>query len=1108
MTLKDVGLSDIEEWLHQLGLAHHIESFAENDVGLDLLPELTNEDLKDLGVVKLGERKSILKAIADLTATEKSDASDTTRPSISGEGERRQVTVVFADLSNFTKLSAALDVEETHNLLNRYFEVVDDIVLNFGGSVDKHIGDSVMAVFGAPIAHTNDPERAVRAASAIHQAMPGVGAELGLPLQAHIGIAAGQVVASGTGSDTHRTYTVTGDTVNLASRLDDIARPGETLVSKTVQESTSTLAVYAAKQSVSVKGFDEKVDVWALKELRDGPVSDRLGPFVGRRSELRQFEALLEDCLEERQGQAILIRGEPGIGKTRLIEEFAAKAAVRGCAIHRGLVLDFGVGKGQDAIRSIVRSLLEIAPGSGRSQRTKAVEWAVARGLVQKDDVIYLNDLLNLPQPLPLQSLYDAMEVNARNEGKRYCLANLLDARAKEGPCLVIVEDIHWADPLTLNHLTNLSSSIDEVPVIMVMSTRLEGRTLDQDWLASMRGCPLTIMELHPLRADQALSFAKALAAEKQANLEAIITRSEGNPLFIEQMVRSAVLGHQANLPDTIQGLVLARTDQLPAKDREAIQAASVIGQRFSLEALRALLEDQTYQPKVLLRHRLVRPVGDELLFGHALIQEGVYSSLLKERRHALHLSAARWFSERDIALYAAHLDRAEDPGRARAYLSAAQAATRVYHYEKAEALLKRGAEVAEVNEDRIDLLCALGELLHDIGRIPESLGCFRDALSRADDNRERCYAWFGLAMGLRVQDDQEAALDLLAKAEPVAEAHGLSDLLGRISELRGNLYFITGERERCLAEHSKALDYARKSGSVDLEAKALGGLADAHYAAGRMVTAFQNGEACIALANEHGLGRIAVAYQSMLGLMKLYLIEVREAERLAQDAVATSKRLGHQRAEVMGRLVLAYILSELGAHRDSLDVLTPCQALIEKLGLEVFKPEVPQQRAEALFQLGDRDEALRELIKAAELARRTRPGYTFAAVLGRLAFVTDDSKEREAALREGLEWLDSGSLSHNYFDFYRYAMETMLQAGAWERVETFAAKLEAYPVGETVPWSRYFAARGRALAAFGAGNCDKSTVAQIQALHTEAVECGLMAAVPRLEKAIQKIGG
>jgi class 3 adenylate cyclase/tetratricopeptide (TPR) repeat protein len=1097
---------DSREWLKQLGMEHHAESFAENEVGPDLLPDLTNDDLKDLGVVKLGERKAILQAIANLARAEEvadEPAAEPPRPLAAQEGERRQVTVLFADISGFTKLSAGLDAEETHRLLNRYFEVVDSIVLDFGGIVDKHIGDSVMAVFGAPIAHTNDPERAIRAAAAIHAAMPKLAEELGLSLQAHIGIASGQVVASGTGSDAHRTYTVTGDTVNLASRLDDMAGPGETLVSKNVHDATTAIAAFAAKGEAAVKGFDQAVEVWAVRGLRDARPSERLGPFVGRRSELRQFEALLDECREEGQGQAVLVRGEPGIGKTRLIEEFSNRAAAMGYAAHHGLVLDFGVGKGQDAIRSLVRSLLGIPPGSGKTVRARAAQEALAHGQVSEDNLIFLNDLLDLEQPLALQSLYDAMESNARNEGKRQTVAALLNAQAKQMPCLLVVEDIHWADRLTLNHLTILSSSIDESPVILVMTTRLEGRTMEQEWLASMRGCPLTTMELFPLRAAQALSFAKALAAEKDANLEEIIARSEGNPLFIEQLVRSIGLGHHEQLPDTIQGLVLARTDQLPAKDREALQAASVIGQRFDLEALRAILEDDDYQPETLLRHRLVRPVGDALLFGHALIQEGVYASLLKSRRTALHSRAARWFAERDLSLYAAHLDRAEDPGCARAYGAAAEAETKIYHYEKAEALLRRGIEVAAAGAEGISLICALGELLHDTGRIQDSMDRFGEALEQAADDAERCHAWFGLAMGLRVQNDHSGALALLEKAQPVAEAHGVDDLLGRIHELRGNLCFMAGDLARCSAEHGAALDWARRTNSVDLEAKALGGLADAYYASGKMITAFEYGERCVALSQQHGLGRTAVAYQAMLGLVKLYQLDIHESERLSGEAIATAERLGHQRAEVMGRLIHAYALSERGDHDGCLKTLEPCPAIIDRLGLEFFRPEPAMYSSGALLHRGKRKEAVQALVASAELCRQTSANYTLGIALGRLALATEDSAQRESALREGLAVLDAGALSHNHLDFYRSAIETMLQIGAWDRIEDFAARLEAYTAAEPLPWSRYVAGRGRALAAWGAGERGEATIAELRALHAEGRKAGLLAALPRIETAL-----
>ncbi len=194
---------DLSAWLSGLGLEDYMGAFTENGVDADLLPELTNDDLKDLGIARLADRKRLLKAIAELSSGDEGQGGQSL-----AAGERRQVTVLFADISGFTQLSGELGGEATHGLLNRYFEVVDGIVEGYGGSIDKHMGDNVVAVFGAPVAHTNDPERAVRAALDIHAAMKDLSAELERTLMAHIGIASGQVVASGTGSDAHREYTV------------------------------------------------------------------------------------------------------------------------------------------------------------------------------------------------------------------------------------------------------------------------------------------------------------------------------------------------------------------------------------------------------------------------------------------------------------------------------------------------------------------------------------------------------------------------------------------------------------------------------------------------------------------------------------------------------------------------------------------------------------------------------------------------------------------------------------------------------------------------------------------------------------------------------------
>ena len=218
---------DVASWLNGLGLQQYAELFAEQAIDLELLAELDDGDLEKIGIAALGHRKRLLKAAANLTAAPAAVEIP------AEEAERRQVTVLFADISGFTALSERLGAEQTHELLNRYFAVADAAIVGFGGSIDKHIGDAVMAVFGAPVAHTDDPERAVRAAVELHR----VSAELAPPVAVHIGIASGQVVASRIGSASHTEYTVTGESVNLASRLTDLAGPGETLASAAVARS-------------------------------------------------------------------------------------------------------------------------------------------------------------------------------------------------------------------------------------------------------------------------------------------------------------------------------------------------------------------------------------------------------------------------------------------------------------------------------------------------------------------------------------------------------------------------------------------------------------------------------------------------------------------------------------------------------------------------------------------------------------------------------------------------------------------------------------------------------------------------------------------------------
>ncbi len=353
---------DVAGWLRDQGLEQYVESFEANAIDAQTLALLSDDDLKELGVRALGHRRKILAAIGDVSAIWPAEpaAAEAATSAPSSEGERRQVTVLFADISGFTKLSAGLDPEETRDLLNGFFAVVDRVVQGFGGTIDKHIGDAVMAVFGAPIAHSNDAERAVRAALEIHRAVIDV-----VPaIKVHIGIASGQVIASGMGSEEHREYTVTGDSVNLASRLEDLAGPDETYLSNAVYQALAPQLRCEAIGEVEIQGLETAVKTWRLIAFQSDGNGSTGHAFVGRGRELRQFGGAVEDCRETGYGQTLYIRGEAGIGKSRLAEEFENIARRAGFDCHTGLVMDFGVGTGQDAIRALVRSLLGLTQAS------------------------------------------------------------------------------------------------------------------------------------------------------------------------------------------------------------------------------------------------------------------------------------------------------------------------------------------------------------------------------------------------------------------------------------------------------------------------------------------------------------------------------------------------------------------------------------------------------------------------------------------------------------------------------------------------------------------------------------------------------------------------
>jgi class 3 adenylate cyclase len=540
---KEPGM-DLSGWLRRLGLEQYEQAFRENAVEPDLLPKLTSEDLKELGVTLVGHRRKLLDAIAALRATDTQGSEDAKyggAPSASpadATGERRQVTVLFADLAGYTAWGQQLDAEEVHALLEQFFDRADRAIQEHGGHIDKHIGDCVMGVFGAPIAHGDDVERAARAALAIQAAIPEVSARVGRSVGVHIGVAGGQVVASRTGSASHSEYTVTGDTVNLASRLTAAAEAGEILTSDETRRALAERFDCTEARALTIKGFAEPVRAWCLRGLRPGTGERR--PFVGRRGELRLLQTALATCRETHRGQAVYVRGEAGIGKTRLIEEVQRAASELGFVCHAALVLDFGSGAGRDAIRALARSLLGLEVTSDSEATRAAAAAALSSDLVASDDAVFLNDILDLPQPPELRSIYEAMDSSTRSLGQRRVVARILERASQQHPRLLIVEDLHWADQPTLAHMAKLTTTVAQYAALLIMTSRIEGDPLDEAWRAEATSALLTTIDLGPLPSDDARALAEALIAVNTAFAERCVERAAGNPLFLDQLLRHA----------------------------------------------------------------------------------------------------------------------------------------------------------------------------------------------------------------------------------------------------------------------------------------------------------------------------------------------------------------------------------------------------------------------------------------------------------------------------------------------------------------------------------------------------------------------------------------
>jgi len=1014
------------------------------------------------------------------------------------EGDRRPVTVLFCDLVGYTHLSSVLDPEDVHALLERFFALVDATVDRFGGTIDKHIGDAAMALFGAPLARGNDAERAVRAALEIQTSVPKLASGLASTLAVHIGIATGEVIASSVGSQHHRGYTVTGEAANIAARLLEKATRGETLVSDAVYQATNHVVSYEPLGPLALKGVEQPVEAWRPTGIRSSaPDAHAL---VGRRSELGQFRAVLEACVNGSFGAALLIRGEAGIGKTRLMDELQSMAAASGMSCTAGFVLDFGTARGHGAVRIVVAGLLGLGSEATPDAAERAMDLLLQESRLQADDLLYLRDLLEMPQPEATLKLYEAMDAAARIHGKERVVTALVQHSADSRPLLVTIEDVHWADRETLSLLAAITRATAMSRTVLVMTTRLEGDPLDAHWRSMIGSGTLVTVDLSPLSPADARSIARRFI-DVAAFADQCVERAGGNPLFLEQLLRGAGDLIDGRLPASIQSVVLARTDLLSAQDRRAIQAASVLGQRFSLAHLRALLQEPRYACDTLVRNVLLRPTRDGLQFAHALVRDGVYGSLTNARKRELHGAAAAIFVD-DPVLRAEHLDRAGDPNAARAYLAAAKAQAILFRQDQAIALAARGLTLAAEARDTFELAMLLGDLQLDAGRGTEALEAYVHALAVAGEDADRCRALLGCASSNRLIARVDDAFSALAEAEPLAGAHIDDRALAEIHYLRGNLHFARGRLTECRSEHELALAAARRVESPEWQARALSGLADAQYMDCRMATALSHFAGCVDLCEAHDLTRIAVPNRVMMGHCRIYTCEFDLGLEDMRVALESAVRVGNRHAEMFATNSMGMCLTAAGRYVEADNVQAKALAQSRAIKARRYEAAILGHSAEVALSRGLRAKALTLAREGREISEETGPGFVGPILYGLLALVEDKRTDQEAALAAGEALLKQGCVGHNYFWFRRYAIERALLFEDWNEVDRQADALLLRMADEPLAYASYVAARGHHLARHGRGNATDE--AKLGLLSLAAVEIDMR--IDALGSALRRI--
>jgi class 3 adenylate cyclase/tetratricopeptide (TPR) repeat protein len=883
----------VREWLEGLELGQYADAFEAQEIQTGDLHDLEEADLEKLGL-PMGPRKRLLRVIAALedqppqTMEQPAEAQArtaaaryappllaekilSTRASI--EGERKQVTVLFADVEGSTDLVQHLDAEEVSALFDPLQKMMMDAVHAYEGTVNEVLGDGIMAIFGAPIAHEDHALRACRAALDMRKAARSwaersATASPARGIRLRVGLNSGEVVVRAINNDLTISYSAMGMTTHLAARMEQTAAPDTIQISGDTQRLVAGLVDAPARGEIAVKGVSQPVAVFELRGLGvartriEAATMAGLTPFVGRQHEMRVLEERFAEA-EAGRGHAVSIVGDPGIGKSRLLIEFRTRLGNRASWVE-GHSVSFGQSMAFHPLISLLRRNFRIEEDDGAEVIREKIAAAVERigpGLEPG-----LPPLFYMLGVAPADDPVHQLDPQIRRAETFDALRQLLLRAAERKPQVLVFEDLHWSDTATLEFLTYLLDSIPRARALILLTFRPGyDVTLGERTYA-------TRLALHNLSDSESDALAKATlaSADLPDELRALVGRkAEGNPFFVEELIKALretgairregarwVLGRpldQIVVPDTIQDVLMSRIDRLEDEPRQALQLASVIGREFTQRLLDRIAEIRAGTTTVLRELQAIELIYEKALFPelafmfkHALTQDVAYGSLLTQRRRDLHR--------------------------------------------------RIGAAIEELYADRLaEHYAVLGHHFARAEDWPRAADCLENAADQAA-------AAFAIHEALALCDQAIEALDRSGESE--ATGPRKADLHAR----KAVLYMAQSDFGRAHAEHEQAEAVARQLDDTEREGSALAGKALASLYAHEFQRCFEESRCAIDIGRTAGSGEIVAAGQWTAGFGQALTGHMEEGRNNLEQAHALSSAQGAAAHHAMSAWGLAFI--------------------------------------------------------------------------------------------------------------------------------------------------------------------------------------------------------